>query len=124
MKMKKKKRNNIQKDENRKKSPLNQRRAWTDVSEGKKKKKAHTLQSVRLCRKLARSAPWSSCRGDGLTVIRWKKKSDEKTTLDTFVVTQQTDFDSVNQALYIGLKKSLPPKKNQSAREIQNWPTD
>ena len=22
------------------------------------------------------------------------------------------------------LKKSLPPKKNQSAREIQNWPTD
>ena len=85
---------------------------------------AHTLQSVRLCRKLARSAPWSSCRGDGLTVIRWKKKSDEKTTLDTFVVSQQTDFDSVNQALYIGKKKSLPPKKNQSAREIQNWPTD
>ena len=67
-----------------------------------KKKMAHTLQSVRLCRKLARSAPWSSCRGDGLTVIRWKKKSDEKTTLDTFVVSQQTDFDSVNQGLYIG----------------------
>ena len=53
-----------------------------------------------------------------------EKKSDEERALDTFVVSQQTDFDSVNQPLYIGQKKWLPPQKNQSAREIQNWPTD
>ena len=42
--MKKKCNNLIQKDENRKKSPLNQRRAWTDVSEGKKKNGAHAAE--------------------------------------------------------------------------------
>ena len=122
--MKKKNATTFKKTKTEKKAPWTKEGLEPTSRKVKQKKMAHTLQSVRLCRKLARSAPWSSCRGDGLTVIRWKKKSDEKTTLDTFVVSQQTDFDSVNQALYIGKKKSLQPKKNQSAREIQNWPTD
>ena len=102
---------------------MNQGWAWTDVSEGKKKWR--TRCRVFVCAgKWQEAAARSSCRGNGLTVIRWEKKSDEKTTLDTFVVSQQTDLESVNQALQIGVKKSLPPQRNQSAREIQNWPTD
>ena len=63
--MKKKKSNNIQNDENRKKSPLNQRRAWTDVSEGKKKKKkmAHTLHWAFVC-----AGNWQEVRPDRVAV--------------------------------------------------------
>ena len=121
----KKKRNNIQKDENRKKSPLNQRRAWTEVSEGKKKM-AHTLQSVCLtfvqeigkkCAKI--ELPWRWF--DRYTV---KEKKRRKDNFGHLCRLPTNGFRFSKSRTIHWLKKSLPPQKNQSAREIQNWPTD
>ena len=121
--MKKKKRNNIQKDENRKKAPWTKEGLEPTSRKVKKKNGAHAAERSfvqEIGKKCALiELPWRWF--DRYTV---KEKKRRKDNFGHLCRLPTNGFRFSKSRTIHWLKKSLPPKKNQSAREIQNWPTD